>query len=1137
MNKLGGWALKGRQKSTVQCSHCLFANPVAAHSCKNCGALLAWECPECQVENTPTASCCHNCGFSNQTVTAIYGNNLRVPGEHKVVTAVFTDLSSYTALSESLDPEELQGIMEDIFRNIRAVVEKYGGHVEALSGDGAMILFGLQKTNEDDAVRAVKASLEIHAVVEKLNRGSKRGLPELSMHTGINSGTVLIDSAQADSGLLGSSINIAARLSGLAKPGEIIIGNETYNLANRFFDLEYLGELKLKGRACPEKTHKILGVKDKPQAVRRIRGLRAALTGRDAELSKLQNSLAGLREGDGQVVLIKGDAGIGKSRLVEEFMDGLDSDHFQLLVGHSYPYSKNIAYFTIVDLISRAWRINEDDPAKTVKKKIETNLNLLLGESHGFSPYIGSLYALNYAELEGMGPEYWKENLFKAIKKILSAFTGKATTIIFLEDVQWADPSSLELIKYVLKEKTLRANFVFISRPRFSLFSAKELKTLAINYQEIVLRNLSSPEAALMVESLLGTQEMPDNLRSLVNKRLGGNPFYLEQTINSLIESKSLVQGDGDWVLAGDVSSISVPISIKELISSRLDRLDSRTKQLIQEASIIGRVFNHEILMKITTNPDGVAESLARLEQLNLINMRSLKPDVEYAFKHLLIQEVAYGTILKRDRQLIHEKIGAAIESLFADRIQEVSEMLAFHFKNGTSIDKSINYLIQAGEKGLKRYSVGEAHKYFSEAYGLLAHKHDETEGKNLKIADLLITWAMCFYYRADFRAMEDLLKAHEDLLLSVADQTRLGMFYVWLGTALQHREKYQEAYGYLAKAVAISDETGAEHIASYAYIWAAIVCCELGLMNKALEFAEEGRRLTRLFDDDPFVQHMALNISGYISWVNGDRSRTREFGQALLRFAHTHRDTRSLVNGHWVLGLSHLIDGSLDEAIASFQKAMEVSMDPWLTQLPKLNLAISYLSLGKHEEAEEHFRAIVAFSDDFGMEVLGNPAKGLLGVVYMAKGSLNAGMRLFEEYRQHLRRDNCKWRLAVSEFILASVYLDIYEGQSRPKFMVIMKNWTFVLRHALVAARRAKNHLENAIKQAQDIGAHGLVGESYLRLGMLQSRRGEKQNAKDSLLKAMEYFQEGAPSHFASLATEQLKNLDSGNRYEPRAN
>jgi class 3 adenylate cyclase/tetratricopeptide (TPR) repeat protein len=647
-----------------------------------------------------------------------------VEAERKQITILFSDLSGYTALTEKLDPEEVKEVMGRIFGEIAQVVAQYEGYIYRLIGDQAMVLFGVPKVQEDDSFRAIRTAREIHERVDALSPQFQEKIGRaLVMHSGINSG--LVATGELDLGkkiygeITGDTINLASRLCDLAPAREIWVGPETHRRAEGAFTFEPLGPIPIQGKVEPILAYKVLSARGRPTPTYRLSGLRADLIGRKAELAQLEEGVQRLREGEGTILTICGDPGTGKSRLVAEFKETLDSSKTQWLDGHAYPYSQNMPYSPVIDLLNRAWQIEEGDPPETAREKVESHIELLLGKKEGVAPYVGGLYALRYPEVEGINPELRKCRLFEALQAILSALTRRGRTILCLEDLQWADSFSLDLLRFLLSESRHPILFLCVYRLPFSLWTSHQLSRIGKSYQEIRLQDLSPSEAQDMMESLLKSKDFPRELRRFIQQKVEGNPFYLEEVMNSLIESDTLTRDNGRWKLARPLREADIPPTVRGVLSARIDRLDAETKGILQEASVIGRIFPQEMLQKITRYPGDLERCVSHLGRLDLIRTKALQPEVEYLFKHALTQEVAYESLLKQRRNEIHGRIAQVIEQVHADRMEEHFEILAHHYERSGNAPKAVDYLLRAGEKSNRLHAVHAAKEFFGKALEL----------------------------------------------------------------------------------------------------------------------------------------------------------------------------------------------------------------------------------------------------------------------------------------------------------------------------------------------------------------------------------------------------------------------------------
>ncbi|UCD78696.1 MAG: AAA family ATPase, partial [Desulfobacterales bacterium] len=1029
-----------------------------------------------------------------------------------------------------LDPEEVKEITGRILGEISKIVSKYDGFIEKYAGDSVMALFGANQSHEDDPVRAVKAAKEIHDLVQTLSPQyhEKIGRP-LSMHTGINTGLVVTGELNLEKGVhgvAGDAINVAARLSSAAKAGDILVDHETYTRTEGYFQFKDLAPIHLKGKTKAVQVHKYLSVREQPRKIHRLHGLRAELIGRKAEMAQLSDAVDNLREGKGAVFSIIGTAGTGKSRLVEEFKATLDLKEIQWREGNAFAYAQNIPYFPLIDLISKAIQIDEGDSPETVKEKLESSLEVLIENKQDVAPYIGSLYSLDYPEIREVSPEFWKAELQKAILMVLNALAQRAPTVVCLEDLHWADPSTVELVNFLLSEIRHPVLFLCVYRPIISLFSTHQINSMAVRHQELHLRDLSLSEAQSMVESLLMTGAIPKDLQRFIQNKVEGNPFYLEEAINSLIESNILVPENGNWKVVRPITEAEVSATIQGVIAARVDRLEHESKRILQEASVIGRSFYYDILKRISEIKDDIDRNLSGLERFDLVRTKSIQPYLEYIFKHALTQEVVYNGLLKKERREIHERIGYVIEELFKDRLPEFYETLAFHFKNCRSIDKAVHYLMRSGEKSMKRYSVDESHQYYKDAYLILIHSENETGKYNELLIKLLVDWAMVYYYRGDFKGLNELLETHENVANALDDKAIQGMFYAWLGLALYFRPKAKNSYQYLLKALETGQGLQDCRITGYACTWLASACTDIGLFDEAIKYGLRAQEIAGKLPGDHYLYFKSLWGLSYTYYANGCGKRCSQIGKRLLDYGNRHSNIRCLVVGHICVGLGHNTAGDYPAAIKSLEKGVAVAKDPFYEQWARLFLATNYLLNKQIIRAEDAYKEVWNYATNFGCELFADYASALLGVISIIKGNLSEGIKMVEVTKQNIIESGRKGWIAFWESLLGSIYLQMAIGGEKPNLSFLFKNIVFLMKNAPHASRKAETHFNNAIEHAKKVGANGTLGQTYLNLGLLHQAKKRVGKAKECLSEAVRIFEETEAQVYLKKAKEALESL-----------
>jgi class 3 adenylate cyclase/tetratricopeptide (TPR) repeat protein len=1123
----------------MHCPKCQIENPDGSIFCRECGCKFQYSCPQCGKAILPDDKFCNTCGHDlKATIKAKPEDRPTEKPTHlpssdsarKYVTVLFSDMSGYTAMTEKLDPEEVKEIMGKAFGEISKVVARYEGFIEKFIGDAVMALFGATQSHEDDPVRAIKAAREIHEIVSSISpQYEKRIGKPLAMHTGISTGLVVtgeVNLEKGTHGVLGDTINVASRLSGLAKPGEIVISPDTYHSAEGYFTFEPMEPTTVKGKAEPIKPYRVLSPKEDPTKTHRLSGMRAELIGRKVEMAQLQEAVANLRHGNGSIFSIVGEAGTGKSRLIEDFKATINLDEVQWREGHAYAYSQNMPYFPLMDLLSRAWQITEGDKPEQVRKKVETGAGYLLGERNDLIPYVGSLYSIQYSEIENVGPEYWKVRLHEAVQLILSSLCKRSPAIICIEDLHWADPSSVELLRNILVDFRYPAIFLCIYRPTFSLFTSHQATTIK-TYHEIRIHDLSPGESQDMVESLLKSKSIPPELKKFIQTKIEGNPFYLEEVINSLLETATLIQQADKWALTKPLSEANIPSTIQGVISARLDRLETETKRILQEASVIGRAFLYEILRRITELKDQIDKSLMGLERLDLIRTRSFQPDLEYIFKHALTQEVVYNGLLKKERQNIHEKIAQVMEELFMDRLSEFYEALAYHYKQGHSISKAVDYLMKAGEKSKERHSIEETHQYFKEAFDILSNYPNRSKKEDALLIDILINWGIVFSIRGDYRGLNEILSAHEAMVKHLGDEEKQGMFYCWLGFSIERRTRYKEAYPYLLKALEIGENHNNLKIIGYACNTLAFTCSELGLLDEAINYAERAIEISQIYEADSDFFRLTSTGRGLTHIYRGELGKAMQLSKALVDHGQRWSVARNISMGYIACGLTRYYSGDGASASDYLQKAIQVSLEPMFTCIAKCWLGVSYVAVGKFQEAEKLLDEVMKFTKEFGFEWLEMQAQVFNGVITIIKGDLNKGISIVESVIQACLEKGMRTRYALFNHTLGKVYLQIVQGGGGKKDLSFLaKNIGFLIKTVPFAHQKAEKHFNIAMNIAKEIGAKGVLAQAYFDMGRLRQTKGKTDEARKYISNAIQLFEECEADVFLKQAREALAAL-----------
>lgn len=657
-------------------------------------------------------------------------------GERRVITMLFCDVKGSTTAAEKVDPETWTEIMNGVFEFMIRPIYKYEGFVPRLMGDAILAFFGAPITHEDDPQRAVLAGLEIQQGIKPYadEIRLKHGL-EFGLRVGINTGLVVVGEIGSDLRMeytaIGDAINLAARMEQTAQVGAIQISDETYKLVAPFFDVEPLGEVEVKGKSAPIKTYQILRTKSTPGHLRGLEGLTSPLVGREAQLAALKARMEDLAQGTGSVVAVMGEAGLGKSTLIAELRKSQNDSNPVWLRGDSLSYTRSIGYYPWRQVIRRSVEATEEDSPADVRHKLGYACERCALPG-GDIPFLEAMLAVESEEsakaVMGFQGDALNQRMVDAARGFLRGLAFDRPLVIVFDDLHWSDEASLNLL---LDTSDLSAShpilFICMSRPDTTAASwnsiQKMREKLGDDFHSIDLAPLQVNQTETLLNNLLGVKDLPKPILDLIVEKAQGNPFFVEEIIRSLIETKQLIRENNHWRAAGDSAKISLPNTLRGVLSARIDRLPETSRHVLQNAAVIGRLFDVRVLKPLTRLNGGLEAQIQYLREVSLIEALQN----EYAFRHVLIQEATYESILIKKRAELHRKIGEIMENLYTSRVEEFAPLLAYHFYSAGD-DRSLKYDIIAGEKSARLYANAEAATHFRRALEVARRTNAKTD-------------------------------------------------------------------------------------------------------------------------------------------------------------------------------------------------------------------------------------------------------------------------------------------------------------------------------------------------------------------------------------------------------------------------
>jgi len=676
-----------------------------------------------------------------------HGHTVSKPGkkdaERRFATIQISEITGFGDLRKNLDEENLHEVLNECLGIFSSIARKYRGILSTRNEDSYMIVFGVTESVEKAPAQAIHASMELQSKIQQLTISE---LPELhlKLKSGIDSGMVITRSIQFNDrqefSVSGDTVNFAGSLKDLATDGQILAGSATYKSTKRLFDFESR-KIPAGDDGTDQFNAYLLSSGKTNQSIPREGTewiIRSRMVGREKEFDTLSYHLMKLIHGEGFIVNVIGEAGMGKSRLMAELLKKPEINRVMVLEGRAISSGLNLSFFPIIDIIRSLANIHDADTEFESYLKLEKTVQSFCPDSaEEVFPFIATLMGMTlsgiYAKmLTGIEGEGLEKLILKNLRSLLTGAASQKSLVFISEDLHWADQSSIGLLKSIYR---LAENhpilFINVLRPEYHQTGERIRDAIKDRYEkyhtEILLSPLDEDQSELLIRGLLKEKALPDKISSLIKKRVEGNPFFIEEVIRSMIDDGVIFMEENRIRTKENIDSVVIPTTIHEVLMSRIDKLEEETRSLVKLAAVIGRQFFYRVLVEVAGERDDTDHILEYLQKIQLIRKRRRLDEVEYLFKHALIQQAAYETILSDQRKELHLKVARAIEFVFRDRLHEFYGVLAYHCSHGGELEKTENYLIKAGERALKSSASMEALHYYREALAIYLEKYGES--------------------------------------------------------------------------------------------------------------------------------------------------------------------------------------------------------------------------------------------------------------------------------------------------------------------------------------------------------------------------------------------------------------------------
>jgi predicted ATPase/class 3 adenylate cyclase len=1010
-------------------------------------------------------------------------------GERKQVTVLFADLKGSMELLAERDPEEARHLLDPVLDRMMAAVHQFEGTVNQVMGDGIMALFGAPLAHEDHAVRACYAALRMQETVKQYAAEMQRrhGVP-IHMRVGLNAGEVVVRSIGSDLHMdytaVGQTTHLAARMEQMAMPGAILITPAVLGLVEGFVQVKALGAMPVRGLRDPVEVYEVTGagVVHSRLQVAAARGL-TRFVGRQPELETLQQALAQAQAGHGQVVALVGEAGVGKSRLVYEVVHSHRTQGWQVLASASVSYGKATPYFPVIDLLKRYCHVAERDDPRTMRAKVTGQIFTL---DEALQETIPALLALLDAlpadsPFLTLDPSQRRQRTLDGLKRLLLRESQVQPLLLVFEDLHWIDTETQALLDSLVDSlPTAQALLLVNYRPEYQ--HGWGSKTY---YRQLRLDPLPPASADEFLQALLGDDPSLVPLKQLLIARTEGNPFFLEESVRTLVETGMLVGAPGAYRLAQPLASLQMPATVLAVLAARIDRLPPEEKHVLQTAAVIGNEIPLSLLQAIAELPEtDLHHGLAHLQAAEFLYETRLFPEREFTFKHALTHEVAYSGLLQERRRVLHARIVASLEGLYADRLDEQVERLAHHALRGEVWDKACTYHRQAGGKAMEQSAYPAVVASYEQALAALEHLPHERERLEQAIDLRLALRQALTALQEGERALTHLHTA-ETLATALNDQRRLGRVFQSLVAAYRGVGDTARALTYSQRCRALATTLGDVELQIGSNQRLGQIYYDLGDYHRAMECMRsnvaslQGELLYKRFGTNialPAITARTVLVL-CLSKV-GVFTEGIAHGDEALRLAEAIDRPYDRAAAHSRVGELYLCQGNVPKAIALLERALALSraadLQLFVTTGAAL-VAVAYARAGGVADTASLLGQTPGRTD----EVL------LYSEAYLLAGCVAEASHLAQRALTHSRDYHEQGYQAQALWLLGEV-----AAHRDPP-----------------AVEQAEVHYRQALALAEELGMRPLQAHCHLGLGTLYAKTGQREPGRATLSTAIDLY------------------------------